>query len=59
MSYLFIYAKDPTFDVWVMIMRYVIDSKNWAVLDGTTTVRPKRRIVLHNYKILLHFLALI
>jgi hypothetical protein len=44
--YLFVDPKDPTFDVWVMIVGNVIDCENRAVLDGTTAVGPKCRITL-------------
>jgi hypothetical protein len=44
--YLFVDPKDPTFDVWVMIVGNVIDCENRAVLDGTTAVGPKCRVTL-------------
>lgn len=47
MSYLLIDAKDPAFDVWIMIVGDVINGENGAVLNGTTTVRPKCRETLN------------
>ena len=58
MSYLFVDAEDPAFDVGVVAVGHVVDGEDRPVLDRTATVRPKSRVGLNLLK-LIHFLVYI